>query len=810
MADVTDEEKKRRLAKLAAWKQKKALAENGESKTKEAATESAEASEQKRLDRLERLKEWKRKKQSSQSTPKISVTVGHGAKSVKPSRLLDLGSDEEDIPSSVPFKKPKTGTGTKYKRSVAVEEDELDKFMESLQDDADKMVVLDDESEEEEVETEDPDDLLKKRLQNLHNEKFLSSVDYSTAAPFRKDFYVEQPSVATMTEEDVEKLRQALDGIKVKGNNCPKPVADWNQMGLPSAVINLMLEKFDFKKPTAIQAQALPAIMSGRDVLGIAKTGSGKTLAFVLPLLRHVQDQPPLAKGDGPIAILLSPTRELAIQIHKQLAHFTKRLGISSACCCGGSSIEPQIAEMKRGAQVVVATPGRLIDLLAANNGRVCNLKRVTYVVLDEADRMFDFGFEPQVRKVFSQVRPQRQSVLFSATFTRKMESLATMVLQDPVQFIVGGVSVVAAEIKQRVEFFDEEGKKASEVAAEKFGRLVQILKFYPNVKQLVFVEKQESADTLLVQLLTQKVTSVVIHGGKDQIDRKDAIKIFSDMDSGVDVLIATSVAARGLDVKGLDVVINYDAPSHMEDYVHRVGRTGRAGRSGEAFTFVTSSQERQIADLVKALRLSKIAEDDIDERLRLIADAFLQRVQAGEEKFRFGFGGLGLSKLDEKRTSTKQLEQTIHTAARADTPGLPDPENGIDLPTFEVVKGKAPEGAGKQSAQFYTRVVINDLPAHARRFVMQTDGLSEITEATRTVINSKGQYYAPGAKVPKAFHGRGSKRAEVPGKLYFLVEGPTEAGVEEANKRLRARMLEGLEMAANDESTGPAGRYTV
>ncbi|XP_003366432.1 Pre-mRNA-processing ATP-dependent RNA helicase PRP5, partial [Trichinella spiralis] len=213
------------------------------------------------------------------------------------------------------------------------------------------------------------------------------------------------------------------------------------------------VKKYNYEKPTPIQAQAIPAILCGRDVIGIAKTGSGKTLAFLIPMFRHVLDQPPLDDMDGPIGnerpvqycalvtLIMTPTRELAMQIAKECKKFSRPLNLSTVCVYGGTGISEQIAELKRGAEIIVCTPGRMIDMLAANNGKVTNLRRVTYLVLDEADRMFDMGFEPQVSKIIGNIRPDRQTVMFSATFPRQMEALARKVLEKPIEIILGNRS---------------------------------------------------------------------------------------------------------------------------------------------------------------------------------------------------------------------------------------------------------------------------------------------------------------------------------------------------------------------------------
>lgn len=253
----------------------------------------------------------------------------------------------------------------------------------------------------------------------------------------------------------MDELREELGAIKTRGKNCPKPIRTWAQSGSALKVLDV-IKKSGYETPTPIQvegdlaaergreweagyvqAQAIPAVMSGRDVIGIARTGSGKTLAFLLPMFRHIMDQEELDEMDGPIGLVLSPTRELALQTAKEARKFGKALGVGVACVYGGAGISEQIAELKRGVEVVVCTPGRMIDMLAANNGRVTNLRRVTYLVLDEADRMFDLGFEPQVMRIIDNVRPDRQTLLFSATFPLKMEALARKILNKPIEIQV-------------------------------------------------------------------------------------------------------------------------------------------------------------------------------------------------------------------------------------------------------------------------------------------------------------------------------------------------------------------------------------
>ncbi|KAK1085604.1 pre-mRNA processing RNA-helicase [Friedmanniomyces endolithicus] len=311
--------------------------------------------------------------------------------------------------------------------------------------------------------------------------------------PFRKAFYTEPIELAEMTAEDLDILRSDMDNITVRGKDAPKPIFKWSQ-GSFGAQISDVLSEMGYEKPTPIQSQTLPAIMSGRDTIGIAKTGSGKTVAYLLPMFRHIKDQPPLDKLDGPIGLILAPTRELATQIHRDCKPYLKALNLRAVCAYGGAPIKDQIAELKRGAEVVVATPGRIIDLLAANSGRVTNLKRVTYIVLDEADRMYDMGFEPQISKLLGNIRPDRQTVCFSATFPPKLESLARKALTRPLEILVGGRSVVAAEITQIIEVRTEDTKSH---------RMLQLLGELHDVdedaRSLIFVERQETADKLLM-----------------------------------------------------------------------------------------------------------------------------------------------------------------------------------------------------------------------------------------------------------------------------------------------------------------------
>ncbi|KAI4266045.1 MAG: hypothetical protein L6R38_008997 [Xanthoria sp. 2 TBL-2021] len=705
----------------------------------------------------------------------------------------------------------------------------------------------------------DPDDFLA--MASKKKKKDLPTVNHAKLnyQPFRKNFYHEPSELTEMTDEEVADLRLELDGIKIRGIDAPKPVQKWSQCGLGAQSLEV-IQRLGYERPTSIQTQAVPSIMSGRDVIGVAKTGSGKTIAFLLPMFRHIKDQRPIDSLDGPVGLVMTPTRELATQIHKECKPFLKALNLRAVCAYGGAPIKDQIADLKRGAEIIVCTPGRMIDLLAANSGRVTNLRRVTYLVLDEADRMFDMGFEPQVMKIMANIRPDRQTVLFSATFPRQMESLARKVLAKPIEIVVGGRSVVAPEITQIVEVRAEETK---------FIRLLELLgNLYEEEKNeddraLIFVDRQEAADGLLKDLMRKGYPCMSIHGGKDQIDRDSTI---DDFKAGiVPIMIATSVAARGLDVKQLKLVVNYDAPNHLEDYVHRAGRTGRAGNTGTAVTFVTPEQDRYSVDIVKALKQS---DREIPEDLRKLADGFIDKVKCGKEKVSgSGFGGKGLERLDQERDAARARERKTHktgddgeddekeekekdtgddlitkaasavqSAATAPPAPLPGVPKGIDLDgkitvhktevpaadtknplskvsaavanihnrlsqNRELRQGVPIDNKGPDAGAFHATLEINDFPQKARWAVTNRTNVAKILEATGTSITTKGSFYATG-KEPQA--------GENP-KLYILVEGDTEVVVTNAMRELMRLLKEGTIAAADSDARAPAsGRYNV
>eukprot|EP00850_Spirogloea_muscicola_P002273 SM000008S22362 [mRNA] locus=s8:1237126:1241861:- [translate_table: standard] len=503
-----------------------------------------------------------------------------------------------------------------------------------------------DDSDDEDAapEKEEEDSEFLKRVAGRTKADKLPAVDHSKInyEPFRKNFYIEVKEMTRWPQVEVDAYRKGLE-LKIHGKEVPKPIKTWPQTGLSSKILDV-LKKAGFEKPMSIQAQAIPVIMSGRDCIGIAKTGSGKTLAFVLPMLRHIMDQPTIIQGDGPVAMIMAPTRELVQQIYNDVKKFAKHLNLACVPVYGGSGVAQQISDLKRGAEIVVCTPGRMIDILCTSNGKITNLRRVTYLVMDEADRMFDLGFEPQITRIVQNTRPDRQTVLFSATFPRQVEILARKVLNKPVEIQIGGRSVANKDIVQTVEIRPSDGDA-------RFLRLLELLgEWYEKGKILVFVQSQDKCDSLFRDLLKAGYPCLSLHGAKDQTDRESTI---SDFKANVcNLLIATSIAARGLDVKELELVVNYDVPNHYEDYVHRVGRTGRAGKKGVAVTFIAPDEEKFAPDLLRALELSG---QPIPEDLKAMADTFMEKVKGGTEQMHSsGYGGSGFKFNEEEEDARK------------------------------------------------------------------------------------------------------------------------------------------------------------
>jgi len=331
-----------------------------------------------------------------------------------------------------------------------------------------------------------------------------------------------------------------------------------------------------FPGPSPIQSIGWPCALSGRDMVAVAQTGSGKTLGYLLPALVHMAAQPPLRPRDGPMALVLAPTRELAMQIKEEVSKFTRGSHIRNTAVFGGVPKQHQANDLRRGSEIVIATPGRLLDFLESGQ---TDLTRVTYLVLDEADRMLDMGFEPQIRKIVSQIRPDRQTLLWSATWPKEIQRMARdFCKEDPIRVTIGSEELTTnPKIVQQIEVVDERSKW------QQFHEFAQKAA-HDGERVLVFREKKRDCDTLCRELNSKGINAESLHGGKEQPARDRILNAFKS--GHCKVLVATDVAQRGLDVKALNFVVNYDVPKTLEDYIHRIGRTGRAGEAGTAITF--------------------------------------------------------------------------------------------------------------------------------------------------------------------------------------------------------------------------------
>ncbi|CCD25592.1 DEAD-box ATP-dependent RNA helicase DBP2 NDAI_0F02740 [Naumovozyma dairenensis CBS 421] len=408
---------------------------------------------------------------------------------------------------------------------------------------------------------------------------------------FEKNFYVEHETVRNRSDAEVAEFRKKNE-MTISGHDIPKPITSFDEAGFPDYVLKeVKAEGFD--APTGIQCQGWPMALSGRDMIGVAATGSGKTLSYCLPGIVHINAQPLLSPGDGPIVLVLAPTRELAVQIQKECSKFGHSSRIRNTCVYGGVPRGQQIRDLSRGSEIVIATPGRLIDMLEIGK---TNLKRVTYLVLDEADRMLDMGFEPQIRKIVDQIRPDRQTLMWSATWPKEVQQLASDYLNDPIQVQVGSLELSASHnIAQLVEVLSE---------FEKRDRLLKHLETASEDKEskiLIFASTKRMCDEITKMLREDGWPALAIHGDKDQRERDWVLGEFRAGNSPI--MVATDVAARGIDVKGINFVINYDMPGNIEDYVHRIGRTGRAGAKGTAISFFTEDNKSLGASLISIMR---------------------------------------------------------------------------------------------------------------------------------------------------------------------------------------------------------------
>lgn len=363
----------------------------------------------------------------------------------------------------------------------------------------------------------------------------------------------------------------------------------FDSLGLSQEILRAVAEQ-GYHEPTPIQRQAIPVVLSGRDLMASAQTGTGKTAGFTLPLLQRLTQNEPHARGRRPVrALILTPTRELAAQVGENVRDYSKYLDIRSLVVFGGVSINPQMMKLRGGVDVLVATPGRLLDLEHQN---AVNLSHVEILVLDEADRMLDMGFIHDIRRVLAKLPAKRQNLLFSATFSDDIKALAEKLLHNPEEVEVARRNTASEQVSQQVHFVDKKRKR----------ELLSYLIGKENWEQvLVFTRTKHGANHLAEQLNKDGIRSAAIHGNKSQGARTRALADFKSGD--LRVLVATDIAARGLDIEELPHVVNYELPNVPEDYVHRIGRTGRAAATGEALSLVCVDEHKLLRDIERLLK---------------------------------------------------------------------------------------------------------------------------------------------------------------------------------------------------------------
>ncbi|KAJ5480685.1 Pre-mRNA-splicing ATP-dependent RNA helicase prp28 [Penicillium diatomitis] len=461
-----------------------------------------------------------------------------------------------------------------------------------------------------------------------------------------------------MRERDWRIFKEDFN-ISTKGGSVPNPMRSWEESNLPKRLLEL-IDRVGYKEPTPIQRAAIPIALQSRDLIGVAVTGSGKTASFLLPLLVYISELPRLdefewRKNDGPYAIVLAPTRELAQQIEIEAKKFTQPLGFNVVSIVGGHSIEEQAFSLRDGAEIIIATPGRLVDCIER---RMLVLSQCCYVIMDEADRMIDLGFEEPVNKILDALpvtneKPDteeaenpramqqhlggrdryRQTMMYTATMPAAVERIARKYLRRPAIITIGGVGEAVDTVEQRVEMISGEDKRKK--------RLAEILTsgdFRPPI--IVFVNIKRNCDAIAREIKQMGFSSVTLHGSKTQDQREAALA--SVRSGSTDVLVATDLAGRGIDVPDVSLVINFNMATSIESYTHRIGRTGRAGKSGVAITFLGSEDSDVMYDLKQMLIKSPISRVPEELRKHEAAQSKPTRGQGKKIEDSSGFGGKG------------------------------------------------------------------------------------------------------------------------------------------------------------------------
>ena len=421
-------------------------------------------------------------------------------------------------------------------------------------------------------------------------------------------------------------------------------MSSFSELGLVAQLV-AAVEAKGYTKPSPIQARAIPAVLDRRDVLGGAQTGTGKTAAFSLPLLQILSSVP--GRHKRPRALVLAPTRELAAQVHQSIVDYGQHMNIRSVVIFGGVGFQPQIDAVRRGLDVVVATPGRLLDL--CQRGEI-QLSSVEILVLDEADRMLDMGFIHDIKKVLKLVPAKRQNLFFSATYTTDVKKLADSMLHNAVEVEVAARNATADRVDQEAYVVTDKGKPAF---------LAHLISQGDWTQTLVFTRTKHGANKLAAYLEKQGISAMAIHGNKSQTARERALAAFKS--NGIRVLVATDIAARGLDIADLPHVVNYELPNIPEDYVHRIGRTGRAGKAGNAVSLVCDVEEGYLWDIEKTMKknipLFKI--DELGEKVampRPTTRSKLSRPAPGQNR-----GGRARQGGDRSPSSGRERSQSVN-----------------------------------------------------------------------------------------------------------------------------------------------------
>ncbi|XP_012327205.2 probable ATP-dependent RNA helicase DDX43 [Aotus nancymaae] len=440
--------------------------------------------------------------------------------------------------------------------------------------------------------------------------------------PIKKNFYKESAATSAMSKVQADSWRKenfniTWDDLKDgEKRPIPNPTCTFDDAFHYYPEVMENIKKSGFKEPTPIQAQAWPVVLQGIDLIGVAQTGTGKTLCYLIPGFIHLDLQPTLkGQRNRPGMLVLTPTRELALQVEGECCKYSYK-GLRSVCVYGGGNRDEQIKGLRKGVDIIIATPGRLNDLQMNN---FVNLKNITYLVLDEADKMLDMGFEPQIMKILLDVRPDRQTVMTSATWPRSVHRLAQSYLKEPMLVYVGTLDLVAvSSVQQNIIVTTEE---------EKWIHIQTFLQSLSSTdKVIVFVSRKAVADHLSSELILGNMSIESLHGDREQRDREKALENFKT--GKVRILIATDLASRGLDVHDITHVYNFDFPRNIEEYVHRIGRTGRAGRTGVSITTMTRNDWKFAPELVNILQR---ANQTIPDDLLSMAERFKERQQKRE-----------------------------------------------------------------------------------------------------------------------------------------------------------------------------------